>query len=448
MAATIDVLLIFLSIFLAEWIYGHFVPFGIEEMPREIGAAIFVAMIFNGMMRFRTLYDPVRLIAFRDQISSILSLWLGAFLVLFSGIFASGVGGDVSRGDIFLFCAFGLSFILGHHSFWRFYLPYALRTGALRGPTAALISWNMPSTPAIRKLLARHGYDIAANFDMTAIGDESGASLLDFIESIQGSAIDEIFLFARADQASEIQSTIGQLRVLPLPVTLIPHGALNDLFSRSRYELGHKIAIEVQRAPLSFLDQVMKRVLDLIVSSCGVVMLAPVLAMIAIAIKMESPGPVFFRQTRRGFNGRPFEIFKFRSMKVQRNDAVVAQATRDDPRVTRIGYWLRRLSLDELPQIFNVFLGQMSIVGPRPHAVAHDVFYSSVVEHYFFRHHVKAGITGWAQVNGARGETDTVDKMERRVELDIWYINNWSVLLDLMIIVRTVTVVFGSRNVY
>jgi hypothetical protein len=139
---------------------------------------------------------------------------------------------------------------------------------------------------------------------------------------------------------------------------------------------------------------------------------------VAIAIKMDSKGPVFFRQTRHGFNGRPFVIYKFRSMTVMENGDVVRQAQKHDARVTRVGHWIRRLSVDELPQLINVVYGDMSIVGPRPHASAHDRYFTSAIEKYAFRHHVKSGITGWAQVCGARGETDTLDKMQRRVELD------------------------------
>jgi len=172
------------------------------------------------------------------------------------------------------------------------------------------------------------------------------------------------------------------------------------------------------------------------------------MAAVAIAIKLDSKGPVFFRQTRHGFNGRPFAIYKFRSMTVMEDGDVVQQARKNDHRVTRVGRWIRRLSIDELPQLLNVVYGDMSIVGPRPHASAHDRYFTSTIEKYAFRHHVKSGITGWAQVCGARGETDTLEKMQRRVELDLWYINNWSVWLDFSIMIRTIFVVFGTENAH
>ncbi len=169
---------------------------------------------------------------------------------------------------------------------------------------------------------------------------------------------------------------------------------------------------------------------------------------VAIAIKLDSDGPILFRQTRHGFNGRPFGIYKFRSMTVLENGDVVQQAKKHDARVTRVGYWIRRFSIDELPQLLNVLYGDMSIVGPRPHASTHDRYFTSAIEKYAFRHHVKSGMTGWAQVNGSRGETETLEKMQKRVELDLWYINNWSIWLDFSIMARTIFVIFAGKNAY
>jgi lipopolysaccharide/colanic/teichoic acid biosynthesis glycosyltransferase len=169
---------------------------------------------------------------------------------------------------------------------------------------------------------------------------------------------------------------------------------------------------------------------------------------VAIAIKLDSRGPVLFWQTRRGFNGKPFRIAKFRSMSVLEDGDTIRQATRRDARVTRVGQWLRRTSIDEIPQLFNVLRGEMSLVGPRPHAVAHDDHFIKTVEDYAYRHHVKPGMTGWAQVHGHRGETRTQDAIERRVEHDRWYIANWSVWLDLAIMVRTVGEVLRGRDAY
>ena len=172
-------------------------------------------------------------------------------------------------------------------------------------------------------------------------------------------------------------------------------------------------------------------------ASLALVALAPLLALVAALIKLVSRGPVLFMQTRNGFNGRPFRMCKFRTMSVLEDGPIIRQATKDDPRVTWLGRLLRRTNLDELPQLFNVIAGQMSLVGPRPHAAAHNSEYERLIADYAYRYHVKPGITGWAQINGFRGETRTLDLMEKRVELDRWYIENWSYWLDLKIILRT-----------
>ena len=178
------------------------------------------------------------------------------------------------------------------------------------------------------------------------------------------------------------------------------------------------------------------------------VVLFPLLAVAAVAVKLESRGPVIFRQRRRGFNGREFVIHKFRTMRVMEYGDNIQQASRRDPRVTRLGRLLRRSSIDELPQLFNVLSGEMSLVGPRPHAVAHDQEYGDLVGNYAFRHQVKPGITGWAQVNGFRGETAHVDQMRKRIEFDVWYINNWSVALDFQILGRTCVEVGKTQKAY
>jgi undecaprenyl-phosphate galactose phosphotransferase/putative colanic acid biosynthesis UDP-glucose lipid carrier transferase len=169
-------------------------------------------------------------------------------------------------------------------------------------------------------------------------------------------------------------------------------------------------------------------------------MLAPLMLTVAALIKIGSQGPIFFKQTRNGFNGRPFRIYKFRTMFVLEDGAMIRQATKNDPRITRLGRMLRRLNIDELPQLFNVIAGNMTLVGPRPHAAAHNSEYEKVIANYAYRYHVKPGVTGWAQVNGFRGETQTVDLMAKRVDLDLWYINNWSLWLDFKILLRTLVV--------
>lgn len=206
--------------------------------------------------------------------------------------------------------------------------------------------------------------------------------------------------------------------------------------------------VGICETPFTGTNELVKRVSDVVLASIILVLVSPLLAVIALGIKFGSPGPVIFKQRRNGLDGSEIWVYKFRSMLTQDNGAVVPQATKGDARVTPFGAFLRRTSLDELPQFFNVLQGHMSIVGPRPHAVAHNEMYRELIRAYMVRHKVKPGITGWAQVNGLRGETETIDKMKARVEFDLEYLRNWSLSLDLQIIVRTVRVAFFERNAY
>jgi putative colanic acid biosynthesis UDP-glucose lipid carrier transferase len=191
-----------------------------------------------------------------------------------------------------------------------------------------------------------------------------------------------------------------------------------------------------------------KRVEDIILCSMLILFLAPVLVLAALAVKLSSPGPALFRQERYGFNNEIFNVYKFRSMYHNPNVTVVAQASRRDPRVTAVGRFLRRSSIDELPQLFNVLEGSMSLVGPRPHAVPHNVEYGRIIAGYNARHNVKPGITGWAQVNGHRGETDTAEKMRQRVECDLYYIEHWSLFFDFKVMILTAVKIWFQKSAY
>jgi len=211
--------------------------------------------------------------------------------------------------------------------------------------------------------------------------------------------------------------------------------------------------IDVFDRPIADWDVVMKWLFDKLVGGVALLAAAPVMAIIAIAIKLDSRGPVLFKQKRYGFNNNLIEVYKFRSMYVEATDATASKlVTKDDPRVTRVGRFIRKASLDELPQLFNVvFKGNLSLVGPRPHAVnakAETRLYDEAVDGYFARHRVKPGVTGWAQINGWRGETDTQEKIQKRVEYDLYYIENWSVLFDLYIVAMTPFALLKTENAY
>jgi Undecaprenyl-phosphate glucose phosphotransferase len=444
-AAVVDVFVIAASMFTAEALYGRLYGWG-PALPRDVATAAFVAILFVASTAMRHLYEPTRLSSFRRQVTSVVPSWVGAFLVLVSGVFAWGVGGRVSRMDTVLFFGIGMVGLLASRLAWRAVLPRVLRSGALRGPKVAVLCWDAREGAGVRDSLRRHGYSVE-RLDLLSHGNEEEDAAR-FVDSVRQSDIGEIFVVVGTANFEGLVKVTEALRVLPLPVAMAPCGLLARFAAEPRYLLGRQVAIEMQRAPMSSVEQVQKRILDVLVSSVSLVLLSPIFVATALAVKLDSKGPVFFRQKRHGFNGRPFDIYKFRSMRVTENGPVIRQATSDDPRITRIGKWLRKLSIDELPQLLNVLAGDMSVVGPRPHASAHDDYYKEVVDNYFYRHHVKAGMMGWAQVNGARGETDTVEKMQKRIDLDVWYVNNWSVLLDLLVIAKTAVVVLFDRHAY
>jgi Undecaprenyl-phosphate glucose phosphotransferase len=234
------------------------------------------------------------------------------------------------------------------------------------------------------------------------------------------------------------------LSELPVDIHILPLDVADLIGLAQIAEFGNVVTLRVVRRPLSPTDRVIKRGFDIAAAIAGLILLSPLLAIVAIAIKLDSPGPIFFRQTRHGFNNATIQVIKFRSMTVMEDGDAFRQAVRGDQRITRVGRVLRRANIDELPQLFNVLLGDMSIVGPRPHATAHNRMFEQLISTFSRRHIVKPGITGWAQVNGYRGETDTIDKMRHRVEYDLYYIENWSFLFDMKIIVMTIF----SKSVY
>ena len=240
-----------------------------------------------------------------------------------------------------------------------------------------------------------------------------------------------------------------KMRQVPVDLQLAPEQIGFRLADRPQLNLAGVPMLTVFEKPLSGWNYLIKGVEDRALGVLMTIVAAPVLLLIALAIKLDSPGPVLFRQQRFGFNNKIFTVYKFRTMYDRPGEEEsVPQATRNDPRITRVGRLLRRTSLDELPQLFNVLQGTMSLVGPRPHAVAHNEAFAAAVREYYARHRVKPGITGWAQVNGFRGETDTREKLERRVEYDLYYIDNWSLQLDLKIILMTLLVGFVNRHAY
>lgn len=246
----------------------------------------------------------------------------------------------------------------------------------------------------------------------------------------------------------DLTELVGKLQDLPTMVYVVPNIWMFNLLRSKIHRVKGISMIALWETPLYDLQYDLKRLIDITFALMGLIAFAPVLMAIGVAVKLSSPGPVLFKQRRYGLNGQDIVIYKFRTMTVMEDGAEVRQAQRHDHRITGLGRILRRTSLDELPQLINVLQGRMSMVGPRPHAVAHNELYRTQIDGYMLRHKVKPGITGWAQVNGCRGETDTLEKMQKRIEYDLDYINRWSLWLDLRIILQTVLVVFKRHNAY
>jgi Undecaprenyl-phosphate glucose phosphotransferase len=287
----------------------------------------------------------------------------------------------------------------------------------------------------------------------TLAGRKKLGTVDDLVEFARLTRIDLVIFSLPISAEVRILQMLKKLWVLPVDIRLAAHMNKLRFRPRSYSYIGNVPVLDVFDKPITDWDVVMKWLFDRFVGSLLLLLAAPVMALIAIALKLDSRGPVFFKQKRYGFNNELIEVFKFRSMYADQCDATAAKlATRDDPRVTRLGRIIRKASIDELPQLLNVvFKGDLSLVGPRPHAVhakAENRLYDEAVDGYFARHRVKPGITGWAQINGWRGETDTQEKIQRRVEHDLYYIENWSVLFDLYIMAMTPFALIKAKNAY
>jgi putative colanic acid biosynthesis UDP-glucose lipid carrier transferase len=279
-------------------------------------------------------------------------------------------------------------------------------------------------------------------------GSDLLGNLHELASFVKANRIDLIYVTLPMATQPRIMALLDDLRDTTASIYFVPDLFVTDLIQGRIASINGMPAVAVCETPFTGMDGVIKRVSDVVLSLLILALIAPLMLAIAIGVKRGSPGPVLFKQRRYGADGKEILVYKFRSMTVCEDGDRIVQATRNDQRVTKLGGFLRKSSLDELPQFINVLQGRMSIVGPRPHAVAHNELYRKLMKGYMVRHKVKPGITGWAQVNGYRGETDTLDKMQKRIEYDLDYLRNWSLGLDLWIIVKTVGVVLKDRHAY
>jgi putative colanic acid biosynthesis UDP-glucose lipid carrier transferase len=278
--------------------------------------------------------------------------------------------------------------------------------------------------------------------------EENLGSLASLADYARGNRVDVIYIALPMASQPRIVKLLEDLRDTTTSIYFVPDIFVSDLIQARVDSIGGLPVVAVCETPFYGVNGLIKRASDFVLSLLILALIAPLMLAVAAGVKMSSPGPVLFRQRRYGVDGRKIVVYKFRSMTVAEDGDVVRQATRNDSRITKFGAFLRKTSLDELPQFINVLQGRMSVVGPRPHAIAHNELYRKLIRGYMIRHKVKPGITGLAQVNGFRGETETVEKMKARVDCDLDYLRNWSLLLDLQIILKTVFVVLGKQNAY
>ena len=347
------------------------------------------------------------------------------------------------------------AFLFAAHRLLPLVLPRVLATQGLE--KVALIA----GANDIGRRLAERLRDPMLGTRVAGYFDDRGAGRLQNLPAAQNLGdLSRLADFARAQRVDVIYIALpmaSQPRILRLledlrdttaSIYFVPDIFVSDLIQARVDSIGGLPVVAVCESPFYGFNGVVKRASDIALASLILLLIAPLLLAIAVGVKLSSSGPILFKQRRYGLDGRKIVVYKFRSMTVAEDGDLVRQATRNDSRITKFGAFLRRTSLDELPQFINVLQGRMSVVGPRPHAVAHNEMYRKLIRGYMIRHKVRPGVTGLAQVNGFRGETETVEKMKGRIDMDLTYLRNWSLLLDLQIILKTVVVVLGRQNAY
>ena len=345
--------------------------------------------------------------------------------------------------------------LIAGHELLRTLLP---RFGSLKGFRSAVIVGATATGLRLAEMIGVESYlgiRLMGFFDDRTddrLAIPAGQTLLgrlaDVADYARRERVEAIIVTLPMYQSPRILALLDSLRDTTASIYFAPDVFTFDLIQGRTSEIAGVPIVAVCETPFYGMAAVSKRTLDLVGATLALLLLTPLMIAIAIAVRLTSPGPALFRQRRYGLDGREITVYKFRSMTVMQDAEHVPQARRGDARITRLGAFLRRTSLDELPQLINVIQGRMSLVGPRPHAVSHNESYRGMIKGYMIRHKVKPGITGWAQVNGARGETETLEKMERRIDYDLEYLRNWTLRFDIFILARTLFVAFGQDDAY
>ena len=443
-------------------IYGFYIVRSVGSQPGYLALTIGVAALAVVIFQSLHVYSAP---AFRSPARALLRIaggWALTFALVFAGMFFLKIDGTLSR--VWMAGWFLVSF--GGLAVERIILAQFVGLLASAGrlqQRAVIVGGGAIGAELLRELAKNDEAEVRLLGVFDDRSDERSPNTVegypklgnvdDLVDFARSTRVDLVIFALPISAEQRILQMLRKLWVLPIDIRLAAHANRLRFRPRSYSYVGKVPVLDLFDKPIADWDIVIKQAFDRVVGALALLALSPVLAITALAIKLDSRGPVFFKQKRFGFNNELIEVYKFRSMRVDQLDPTAAKlVTRDDPRVTRVGRFIRKTSIDELPQLINVvFKGDLSLVGPRPHAVhakAADRQYDEVVDGYFARHRVKPGITGWAQVNGWRGETDTQEKIQQRVEHDLYYIENWSILLDLYILAITPISLIKSDNAY
>jgi Undecaprenyl-phosphate glucose phosphotransferase len=418
-------------------------------------SGLLVSLLYFGIVRLKAMRLPFGSSHAYERACLGLSSWVAAFALFLFFEFSLKAATHLSRGATLLFFVGGIFAVALSRAGIPVAVARVLKTTALGRRDVILI--GQYSDPLLVALAAELRATIQSEpavvmFDAACRDDlwsgELRRTLDRALKCAHGAGPGEIVVVCPWLATERLSALLEGLAEIPRSICVVPDDSTASYFRQNFTTIGERVAVEVQRSPLGVTQRAVKRAIDITCAATAIAFLAPLLAAVALAIRFDSPGPVLFRQTRTGYRGRTFKILKFRTMTVLEDGSALLQARRNDSRATKVGAWLRRTSLDELPQLFNVLKGDMSLVGPRPHAVAHDLLYERHIGNYALRQHVKPGISGWAQINGLRGETSTIDAMRSRVEHDLWYVQHCSLLLDIEIMARTVFEVLRQTNAY
>ena len=428
------------------------------NIPLFVQVGVVAASIFAVSNLFRGEYRLPNFCTFKPHGARTIQLWNVTFICLLMVGFLAQTTIEYSRAWIVLFYVATLGGLLVLRYFIVRVTAIARAAGLISAQRIFLIGTGAnvnafinryePWTHGINIVGCRFVTPVAATASAEARTATLDQDFADAVASVRSLAPDAVFLLLPWSATDSIRRCAENFMTLPVEIHIGPEPILYKFEEVKLAKLGPMTSLQLTRRPLTRSEIARKRAFDLVAAAVGLIAITPLLLVVAALVYLDSPGPIFFVQRRYGFNQQPFRIIKFRTMRTCDDGLVVPQATRDDPRLTQVGRWLRRWNIDEVPQLFNVLTGDMSLVGPRPHALSHDDEYKQRISLYARRHNVKPGITGWAQIHGYRGEIDTDEKMRKRVEHDLFYIDNWSLWLDLKILLRTVFSAAGYRNAY